>query len=94
MLDAEGGLLRTSYLLELVYVVVVLTLFQVYTIKQDITFLVMREFIAGMRARGSKQKELADRLEKMTAEAEEECWASGRGTLIDTPMVTWVARKL
>lgn len=63
-------------------------------IKQDITFLVMREWIAGMRARGSEQGESADRLERMTAEAEEECWASGRGILIDTPMLTWVARKL
>lgn len=63
-------------------------------IKQDITFLAMREWVAGMRARGPEQSGIADRLEKMTAEAEEECWATGRGTIIDTPMVTWVARKL
>jgi len=67
---------------------------EAYMIKQDITFLVMREFIAGMRARESEQNEMADRLEKMTAEAEEERWATGRGSLIDTPMLTWVARKL
>ncbi|CZT18010.1 uncharacterized protein RCC_03848 [Ramularia collo-cygni] len=67
---------------------------EAYTIKQDITFLVVREFIVGMRTKGPEQSKMADALEKMTAEAEEECWATGRGTLIDTPMLTWVARKL
>lgn len=63
-------------------------------IKQDITFLSMREFITGMRSKGPGQNEIADRLEMLTSEAEEECWTTGRGTLIDTPMLTWVARSL
>lgn len=63
-------------------------------IKKDITFLAMREWVAGMRSRGPEQSEIADRLEKTTVEAEKECWETGKGTLIDTLMLTWVARKL
>ena len=61
-------------------------------IKQDITFLAVREWCTGLRAKGSVAA--AQELEKLCEEAEKECWEMGRGAVVDTEMVTWVVRKI
>lgn len=61
-------------------------------IKQETTFMSAREYIDNQRARNPDSPEAA-KLEKLTDEAQEECWMMQRGTVIDTEMVTWVARK-
>ncbi|CAK1367752.1 unnamed protein product [Cercospora beticola] len=62
-------------------------------VKQETTFLVMREWCAGVRSHGEKGREEADELEQLCDDAEEECWRSRRSTVIDTQMVTWVVKK-
>lgn len=62
------------------------------TVKQDVTFLAVREWIANMRAK-EPGSEGATKLEQMVAEVEEECWKMQRGTFADSEMVTWVVRK-
>lgn len=65
---------------------------ELVTIKQDVTFLAVREWIANMRAK-DPGSEGAAKLERMVAEVEEECWTKQRGTFADSEMVTWVVRK-
>ncbi|KAK4500103.1 hypothetical protein PRZ48_008289 [Zasmidium cellare] len=62
------------------------------TIKQDVTFLAVREWIANMRVK-DPGSEGAAKLEKMVSEVEEECWNSQRGTFADSEIVTWIVRK-
>ncbi|EME39323.1 hypothetical protein DOTSEDRAFT_83111 [Dothistroma septosporum NZE10] len=61
-------------------------------IKQDTTFLAVREWIANLRAKDTREERVLE-LEKLVGEAEEECWKLGRGSAIDSQMVTWVVRK-
>lgn len=60
-------------------------------IKQETIFLVVREWSAKLRSQG--QHQTANQMEALCAEVGEECWALGRGSAIDTAMLTWVARK-
>lgn len=60
-------------------------------LKQEIGFLGAREWVGNLQARG--EMEQAERIEKVAREAEEECWALGRGTVVDGEMVTWVLKK-
>ncbi|KAI5358384.1 Putative S-adenosyl-L-methionine-dependent methyltransferase [Septoria linicola] len=60
-------------------------------LKQDTTFLVMGEWCATLREMGRGEE--AEGLERLSHEAEEECWRLGRRSVIDTQMVTWVVRK-
>ena len=61
-------------------------------IKQDIMFLAPREWCANLKAKDSKDERIAE-MERLVGEAEEECWRLGRGSAIDSEMVTWVVRK-
>ncbi|KAK4616134.1 Methyltransferase str2 [Fulvia fulva] len=61
-------------------------------IKQDITFLAVRECCANLRVKDAKDEQPAQ-LEKLAGEAEEECWKLGRGSAIHSEMVTCVVRK-
>ena len=65
---------------------------EVMIIKQEINFLHALEWCNEQRARDPANL-VAARIEKLTSEAYEECWRLQRGTVIDTEMVTWVARK-
>lgn len=60
-------------------------------IKQDITFLAVREWCTGLKSKG--MEEVAEELEMLCSEAERECWEMKRGAVVDTQMVTWVVRK-
>ncbi|KXT13105.1 hypothetical protein AC579_2168 [Pseudocercospora musae] len=60
-------------------------------LKQEITFLTCREWAANMKSRG--QIEMAAKTDVLCSEVEEECYKLGRGSVIDSEMVTWVAKK-
>ncbi|KAF7188208.1 N-methyltransferase tcpN [Pseudocercospora fuligena] len=60
-------------------------------LKQEITFLACREWAANMKSRG--QHEIAAKTDALCAEVEEECYKLGRGSVIDSEMVTWVVKK-
>lgn len=61
-------------------------------VRQDIDFLVVREYAENLRAR-DPQSEQAAKLERLSNEANDECWRMGRGSVIECELVTWVARK-
>lgn len=61
-------------------------------LKQEITFLACREWAANMKSRG--QNEIAAKTDALCSEVEEECYKLGRGSVIDSEMVTWVVKKM
>ena len=61
-------------------------------IKQETDFLSARELIDNQRAGDPGSLEAAE-FEKLLEESQEECRRLQRGTVVDTEMVTWVARK-
>lgn len=64
---------------------------EVRGLKQEVTGLAVREWCAKLRGEG--KGDVAGRFEGLVEEAERECWGLGRGSVIDTEMVTWVVRK-
>ncbi|KXS95961.1 hypothetical protein AC578_8091 [Pseudocercospora eumusae] len=64
---------------------------EILGVKQEITFLACREWAANLKARG--QLEIAGKTDALCEEVEEECYRLGRGSVIDSEMVTWVVIK-
>lgn len=64
---------------------------EVRGLKQEVTFLAVREWCAKLEEEG--KGDVAGRFENWVEEAEREYWGLGRGSVIDTEMVTWVVRK-
>lgn len=60
--------------------------------RQDIDFMVVREYADNVRAR-DPGSEVAAKFERFSDEANGECWRMGRGRVIECELVTWVARK-
>lgn len=61
-------------------------------VKLEVNYLSTKEWCENLRARDPESEDLK-RLERLAKEADEECLENGRGSLIDTEMVTWVVRK-